>query len=91
MADATNVKEDAWIPTSCGQCYCMCGIKARRQNGIITEITVKLLPKPAAANVILAAFDDVATAGHPSSSASSASGARPSTRTVYVGTATRCL
>jgi glycolate oxidase len=31
--------------------------------GIITEITVKLLPKPAAANVILAAFDDVATAG----------------------------
>jgi glycolate oxidase len=31
--------------------------------GIITEITVKLLPKPEAANVILASFDDVATAG----------------------------
>ena len=31
--------------------------------GVITEITVKLLPKPEAANVILAAFDDVATAG----------------------------
>jgi len=31
--------------------------------GIITEITVKLLPKPASAKVILAAFDDVAQAG----------------------------
>ncbi len=31
--------------------------------GIITEITVKLLPTPQAANVILASFDDVATAG----------------------------
>ena len=31
--------------------------------GVITEITVKLLPRPEAANVILAAFDDVATAG----------------------------
>ena len=31
--------------------------------GIITEITVKLLPKPAAAKVMLASFDDVATAG----------------------------
>ena len=31
--------------------------------GIITEITVKLLPKPTAAKVILAAFDDVAQAG----------------------------
>jgi glycolate oxidase len=31
--------------------------------GVITEITVKLLPLPEAANVILAAFDDVATAG----------------------------
>jgi glycolate oxidase len=31
--------------------------------GIITEITVKLLPTPEAANVILASFDDVATAG----------------------------
>lgn len=31
--------------------------------GIITEITVKLLAKPVATKVILAAFDDVATAG----------------------------
>ncbi|MCK4705926.1 MAG: FAD-binding protein, partial [Gammaproteobacteria bacterium] len=31
--------------------------------GIITEITVKLLPKQTATKVILAAFDDVATAG----------------------------
>jgi len=31
--------------------------------GIITEITVRLLPRPEAANVILASFDDVATAG----------------------------
>lgn len=31
--------------------------------GIITEITVKLLPTPEAASVILASFDDVATAG----------------------------
>lgn len=31
--------------------------------GIITEITVKLLPKPVATTVILAAFDQVATAG----------------------------
>ena len=31
--------------------------------GIITEITVKLLPKPAAARVLMISFDDVATAG----------------------------
>ena len=31
--------------------------------GIITEITVKLLPKPAAARVMMASFNDVATAG----------------------------
>ncbi len=31
--------------------------------GVITEITVKLLPTPKAANVILASFDSVATAG----------------------------
>lgn len=30
---------------------------------IITEITVKLLPRPAVAKVILASFDDIATAG----------------------------
>jgi len=31
--------------------------------GIITEVTVKLLPRPEAAKVILAAFDDVVSAG----------------------------
>ncbi len=35
---AGNVKEDVWISTCCGQCYCMCGIKVRRQNGIVTEV-----------------------------------------------------
>ena len=34
----SNVKEDTWIPTSCGQCYCMCGVKAHRQDGVITEL-----------------------------------------------------
>jgi len=33
-----NVKEDVWIPTCCGQCYCMCGIKVRRQGGVVTEV-----------------------------------------------------
>jgi glycolate oxidase len=31
--------------------------------GVVTEITVKLLPRPECAQVVLAAFDDVATAG----------------------------
>ncbi|HWQ38478.1 MAG TPA: FAD-linked oxidase C-terminal domain-containing protein [Burkholderiales bacterium] len=31
--------------------------------GVITEITVKLLPKPVKAQVVLAAFDDIAKAG----------------------------
>ncbi len=40
MAAKTQRKteEDVWIPTACGQCYCMCGIKVRRQNGIVTEV-----------------------------------------------------
>ncbi len=33
-----GIKEDVWIPTCCGQCYCMCGIRVRRQDGIVTEI-----------------------------------------------------
>ena len=28
----TQTKEDVWIPTCCGQCYCMCGIKVRVQE-----------------------------------------------------------
>ena len=35
---AGTAKEDVWVPTCCGQCYCMCGIKVRRQNGIVTEV-----------------------------------------------------
>ena len=38
VAPQSDVKEDVWIPTSCGQCYCMCGVKARRQDGVITEM-----------------------------------------------------
>ena len=34
----TGIQEDVWIPTCCGQCYCMCGIKVRRQDGVVTEI-----------------------------------------------------
>jgi len=34
----TAKEEDVWIPTCCGQCYCMCGIKVRRQNGIVTQV-----------------------------------------------------
>jgi glycolate oxidase len=32
--------------------------------GIVTEVTVKLVPKPAAAQVIMASFDDVVTGGN---------------------------
>ncbi|MFH1891388.1 MAG: molybdopterin-dependent oxidoreductase [Candidatus Zixiibacteriota bacterium] len=38
VSPKSHVDEDVWIPTSCGQCYCMCGIRARRQNGIVTEL-----------------------------------------------------
>src|SRR3990172_5776115 len=34
----SKTQEDVWIPTCCGQCYCMCGIKVRRQNGIVTQV-----------------------------------------------------
>ena len=33
-----SAKKDEWVPTSCGQCYCMCGIKAHVQDGIVTEV-----------------------------------------------------
>ncbi|MBI4700408.1 MAG: molybdopterin-dependent oxidoreductase [Deltaproteobacteria bacterium] len=29
---------DTWISTCCGQCYCMCGIKVRVQDGVVTEV-----------------------------------------------------
>jgi len=38
MGTAANQKQDEWIPTCCGQCYCMCGIKARVQDGIVTMV-----------------------------------------------------
>ena len=38
MATSVHAQEDVWIPTCCGQCYCMCGIKVRRQNGIVTQV-----------------------------------------------------
>ena len=38
VTKASQTQEDVWIPTCCGQCYCMCGIRVRRQNGVVTEI-----------------------------------------------------
>lgn len=31
------INEDVWIPTSCGQCYCQCGITVHRVNGIVVK------------------------------------------------------
>lgn len=33
-----TLKEGVWIPTSCGQCYCQCGIKVQVRDGIATKI-----------------------------------------------------
>jgi molybdopterin-containing oxidoreductase family molybdopterin binding subunit len=33
-----EIKEDVWIPTSCGMCYCQCGILAHRVNGVVVDI-----------------------------------------------------
>jgi anaerobic selenocysteine-containing dehydrogenase len=33
-----QVREDVWIPTSCGGCYAQCGIKVRRVDGTIVDI-----------------------------------------------------
>jgi len=38
MGTVANQKSDEWVPTCCGQCYCMCGIKARVQDGIVTQV-----------------------------------------------------
>jgi len=38
LSTETHVGEDVWIPTSCGQCYCMCGIRVRKQDGVVTEV-----------------------------------------------------
>ena len=31
------VKEDVWIPTSCGQCYCQCGLRVHRVDGKLVK------------------------------------------------------
>ncbi|MEW5806268.1 MAG: molybdopterin-dependent oxidoreductase [Acidobacteriota bacterium] len=32
------IKEDVWIPTSCGQCYCQCGILVNRVDGVVVKV-----------------------------------------------------
>ncbi|MCK4412346.1 MAG: molybdopterin-dependent oxidoreductase [Candidatus Eisenbacteria sp.] len=34
-----GVKEDVWIPTSCGGCYAQCGILAHRVDGVLVDLT----------------------------------------------------
>ena len=34
-AQRTNIKEDVWIPTSCGGCYGQCGIRVHRVDGTV--------------------------------------------------------
>jgi molybdopterin-containing oxidoreductase family molybdopterin binding subunit len=38
MIMTTQKKDDVWISTCCGQCYCMCGIRVRVQNGVVTQV-----------------------------------------------------
>jgi anaerobic selenocysteine-containing dehydrogenase len=38
VTQTSKVQDDVWIPTCCGQCYCMCGIRVHRVNGVVTEI-----------------------------------------------------
>jgi len=33
-----GIREDVWIPTACGRCYCYCGIEVHRVNGVAVEI-----------------------------------------------------
>ncbi len=35
---AQGIKEDVWIPTSCGGCYGQCGILAHRVDGVIVDL-----------------------------------------------------
>lgn len=32
------MKENVWVATSCGQCYCQCGVIANRVDGVVTKI-----------------------------------------------------
>ena len=34
----TKIWEDFWIPTMCGRCYALCGIRVHRVNGVAVEI-----------------------------------------------------
>jgi anaerobic selenocysteine-containing dehydrogenase len=38
MITTTQKKDDYWVSTCCGQCYCMCGIRVRVQNGVVTQV-----------------------------------------------------
>ena len=33
-----KIWEDVWINTTCGACYCGCGIRVRRVNGVPVKI-----------------------------------------------------
>ena len=33
-----HIKEDVWVNTTCGVCYCGCGIRVRRINGVPVKI-----------------------------------------------------
>ena len=34
----SEIWEDVWVPTMCGRCYALCGIKVRRVNGVAVKI-----------------------------------------------------
>ncbi|MBW1799804.1 MAG: molybdopterin-dependent oxidoreductase [Deltaproteobacteria bacterium] len=36
--DEHEIWEDKWIPTMCGRCYGLCGIRVRRVNGVAVKI-----------------------------------------------------
>ena len=38
LAQGAVKKEDVWIPTSCGNCYCQCGITAHRVDGVVVRV-----------------------------------------------------
>lgn len=33
-----EIWEDVWVPTMCGRCYAMCGLRVRRVNGVAIKI-----------------------------------------------------
>ena len=36
--EQSAAKEDVWIPTSCGQCYCQCGVRAHKVDGVVVRV-----------------------------------------------------